>query len=167
MAWRRSPVRIRYGPPMINKPSTLLPSSNPPKKYVVRINYVRDVTSYDYPQARKAWDALVEAGIDPGALIAAGLNEGHGYNIDSFELVQSFDNSFGQDLMGETLSTEDSLVGYKYSSSKRNLILSESPKNSSNSPVVIKTQQLTRIEAQELDTVEMVAVISKKINLLD
>ncbi len=80
----------------------------------VRIRVVEEVSDLDYPQAKRAWEALEAAGVAPGKMIATALQEGHGYKVVEVNLNESIADKKDADLIGESAASEDTLVGYQY-----------------------------------------------------
>ncbi len=85
---------------------------NSPNKYQVNISIVRDCLIYDFPQAKIAWEALLDAGIEPGELILNSLKTGHGYKIQSHFRLESIRNS-SENLMGESIVSNQGLISYQ------------------------------------------------------
>lgn len=137
---------------------------NSGKNYRVKMKVVKNVLPYDFPQAKKTWEALSAAGIEPGALVCDGLNQGHGYEVELLDFIQSFSSSEEQGLVYEEVTSEDSLLSYSFTDSKSIYTsLPTSPKTSPDSVSITQTQQLVQLETREVNTVEMVAITAKEL----
>jgi hypothetical protein len=145
---------------MITRTQTNQVAAAAKKAYKVSIRYVKNVSVHDYPQAKRAWDALVEAGIDPGELVSGGLSQGHGYQIEDLGLYQQFSVEAERELIQQNISSEASLVSYQYKTDQNSLlVLPESLENASISASVTRGMELVPVMEEVINTVEMVAVI--------
>lgn len=135
-------------------------STSSQQVYPVKIKVVKGVLDYDFPQAKKTWEALVEAGIEPAELVANALETGHSYKSEERELISQFENPRNPSLMYENKVSEDYLVGYNYQRLNRtpkNLLIS----GDNNQSLILSSSELviSEPESGEIEVVKMTAVL--------
>ncbi len=136
----------------------LTPPPAPVISRKVHIKVVEEVSEYDFPQAKKTWQALEAAGIDPGSLVANALEQGHDYSKSEMLITQPFKQK--DTPTGESAVGKERLVGYSYINSKDLKLLSNSPQ-SSGLEIVLQSRQITIVEDEDPKAVKMTAILKK------
>jgi hypothetical protein len=148
-----------------------LVAANHVQQKQIRISYVQGVKDSDFPQAKRTWEALEKAGLEPGSLVAWGLEEGHDYRIQTMTVEERI-KELGE-VLGESLISEEVLVGYHFRE-----VLQRDPQTNlleAGPGLVLYSQALTLAEEQtglipyENTTekaIEMTAIIRRKPLLL-
>lgn len=127
----------------------------------VRIRVVEEVSDLDYPQAKRAWEALERAGLSPGKIVANALKEGHGYKVVEINVDQPFANKKEEGLVGESASSEDALVGYQYVNKDDLLAQIEGP-NSNQALANISNAIVAATEEVDEEGVDMTGIRRQK-----
>jgi hypothetical protein len=95
--------------------------------------------------------------------MSAGFIHGILREVDKLEMIQTLDSPEDQELLSKSMSSDQSLVSYTYSNTKvTHNFLTESPEMAANSAFLVKSRDILNVETEEVDTVEMVAVIPKR-----
>lgn len=142
----------------------------PPSRIIERKVYIRvveNVTPHDFPQATRAWQALQNAGIEPGDLVANALVEGHNYKDNEFIVSQPFTQKHENPPLAESLADSTRLVSYQYVEDEK-LLASTPPANGQNMEIVLTSKDLAKLEHDQTNkAVKMVAILAQKLpNLL-
>ena len=140
--------------------------SPPPNKVIERKVYIRvveDVKEYDFPQAAKAWQALEQAGMDPGELVANALEQGHDYRSNEVVITQPFKEKQIQEMLGETIMEGTRLVSYQYVSDSNLLASPQAQDNHSGGLVVASQKMAVAQETNQKKGVKLTAVLRQKL----
>lgn len=133
----------------------------------VKVKIVENVLDHDFPQAKLTWQALEEAGIEPGDLVANALNIGHNYEVTEHTLNGAFQNPSDPNLKGESQVSETILVSYQYQPSKTLQNLLSLPEGDTVSLTIASNDlELISSDIVKEDRVKMVAIKRKEIGKL-
>ena len=145
------------------------PAISPPQSKVIErkvyIRVVEEVTEHDFPQAMKAWQALIDAGIEPGDLVANALEQGHDYKSNQQVITQPFSQKLVQPL-AESIVEGSRLVSYQYVDDDK--LLAAAPANNQSMEIVLTSKDISKLEQDTTNrAVKLVAVLRQKLpNLL-
>ncbi len=145
-------------------PGTLEPPSSKVLERKVYIKVVENITEYDYPQAVKTWQALEEAGIEPGEIIANALEQGHNYISNQSVVTQPFKEK--QELpLAESIIEGNRLVSYQYITDEN--LISEG-KTEESMEIILTSKEIAPFEEDNRPkAVKLIAILRKKLpNLL-
>lgn len=123
----------------------------------VHIEVVEKVPLYDYSQAQKAWEALVEAGIEPGKLVVEGLESGHNYPVKKLNQKHKAAKSSSNQPVSDSQSSETALVSYTREKQTTQLLIG--PQKVKNAQKTLaKTNSVSLYTEEQIEQINLYAV---------